>query len=178
MVKKFYTETQKFNQPWIRILILLATIPLSLVLVYGLYQQVILGIPFGDKPAPNFILIVITVFILLLTVVLNGLFLTLRLIMEVTEEGLFFRFPPLIRQTKVIRKEDILEYSIRKYSPIKEYGGWGIRWGGGRKGTAYNVKGNVGLQLTLGNGKNILFGTQRPEALIAAIDKMKKTSLT
>lgn len=178
MSRAIFTETQKFDQLWIRLLVFFTTVPLLGLLTFGIYQQIILGIPFGSKPAPDAVLIIIFVFILVLTVLLNGLFLTLRLITEVTDEGLSYRFPPLIRQTKIIRKEEITEYTIRKYSPIREYGGWGIRWGGGRTGNAYNVKGNMGLQLQLRNGKNVLFGTQRSDALLAAVDKMKKPPLT
>jgi hypothetical protein len=74
--------------------------------------------------------------------------------------------------------EDIENAYPRKYNPILEYGGWGYRagWGvnlgtkirvgigsksGFRKGTAYNMRGNIGLQLELKNGKKVLIGTQR-----------------
>jgi hypothetical protein len=50
--------------------------------------------------------------------------------------------------------EEIEKISVREYSPLFEYGGWGIRRG--KSGRAYNVKGNIGLQLVLKNGKKIL----------------------
>lgn len=178
MARTIFTETQKFDQLWIRLLLFLTTVPLVGMFAFAIYRQIILGIPFGDKPAPDGVLIGLSIFMVTLAVILNGLFMTLRLIVEVTADGLNYRFPPLMQRTRTLRKEEIAEYAIRKYSPVGEYGGWGIRWGGGRRGTAYNVKGNMGLQLQLNNGKKILFGTQHPDALLAAIDKMKKPSLT
>ncbi len=47
-------------------------------------------------------------------------------------------------------------------------------YGWGKSGSAFNVKGNIGLQLYLKNGKKVLFGTQRPDALKRAMDKMMK----
>ncbi len=73
-----------------------------------------------------------------------------------------------------INIEDIAEWKIRTYKPIQEYGGWGIRFGISQSGTAYNTRGNVGLQLKLKSGKKILIGTQRAsdlEAIMTAITK-------
>ncbi len=50
------------------------------------------------------------------------------------------------------------------YSPITEYGGWGIRWSPHR-GWAYNVGGSKGVQLGRANGKRILIGSQRADEL-------------
>ena len=54
--------------------------------------------------------------------------------------------------------KDIEECYVRQYSPLREYGCWGIRFG--LNGKAYNVKGNKGIQVKLKSGKKILFGTQ------------------
>jgi hypothetical protein len=101
---------------------------------------------------------------------------SMRLITEVSEEGFKYRFPPLINKFKTIPKSMITEYQVRKYSPIGEYGGWGIRTGIFGRGRAYNVKGNIGLQLKLQNNRKILFGSQRPEALKAAMNNMMNPS--
>ncbi len=50
---------------------------------------------------------------------------------------------------------------------MKEYGGWGIRYG--MKGMAYNVSGNRGVQLEFETGKRLLIGSQRPEELVSQI---------
>ncbi len=53
------------------------------------------------------------------------------------------------------------------YSPLADYGGWGIRWG--RNGAAVNARGSRGVLLTLRGGKRLLIGSQRPDALAAAL---------
>ena len=73
----------------------------------------------------------------------------------------------------------IEKYEVRKYNAFREYGGYGIK---GRKpgrrfrgkGYAYNISGNTGLQLYLKDGKKVLIGTQRGEAIKYAMDKMMK----
>ncbi len=53
------------------------------------------------------------------------------------------------------------------YSPIADYGGWGIRgWG---RNIALNARGNRGVRLTLQNGSRVLVGSQRPEELTQAL---------
>ena len=53
------------------------------------------------------------------------------------------------------------------YSPVAEYGGWGIRgWG---ENIALNAHGNQGVRLTLQNGSRVLVGSQRPDALTQAL---------
>ena len=54
---------------------------------------------------------------------------------------------------------------VRTYSPLGEYGGWGLRYSLSGNGMAYNVSGNKGLQLELSNGKKVLFSTNKLEEL-------------
>ncbi len=52
---------------------------------------------------------------------------------------------------------------------LREYGGWGVKYG--RAGKAYNVSGNRSVQLKLSSGKGLLIGSQRPEELAQAIQE-------
>ncbi len=61
---------------------------------------------------------------------------------------------------------------VKKYSPMMDYGGWGIRVGFFGKGTAYNISGNMGLQLIFNNSKKILIGTKQPLALQNALESI------
>jgi hypothetical protein len=63
---------------------------------------------------------------------------------------------------------ELSKYEIRTYQPIREYGGWGIRYGS--SGKAYNISGNTGMQLELKDGTRILLGTQKPEEFLKAVD--------
>jgi len=143
------------------------------ICIYALYQQTVRGIQVGDSPAPNGVLIVILVF---LFVMLWGYF-SLKLEVSIDQEGVHYRFFPLIIKNKLISTVEIQRFEIRKYKPIIEYGGWGVRRGFGRKWQrAYNVSGNIGLQLYLTNGKKVLFGTQKPQAILHAMNEIIKQS--
>ncbi|MHC4338483.1 MAG: hypothetical protein ACYSTG_11155 [Planctomycetota bacterium] len=67
------------------------------------------------------------------------------------------------------------ECYARTYKPIREYGGWGIRYSF-RKGIgrAYNMSGNKGVQLVFKNGKKLLIGSQKPDELAQAINSIMK----
>jgi hypothetical protein len=177
MEKIYFKEEQKFDQIWFRLIILISWVPLIVIFGIGIYRQMVLGKPWGNHPTSDTALLLTTAFIFLIMGGTTWLTFSLRLITEVTEEGLKYRFPPLINKVKTIPKSMIAGYQVRKYNPIGEYGGWGIKGGGFGKGKAYNVKGNMGLQLVLQDNRKILFGTQRPDALQAAMDKLMKPPL-
>jgi len=68
--------------------------------------------------------------------------------------------------------EDIEKFKALEYSPLKEYGGWGIKYG--FKGKAYNVSGNKGVKIFLNNGTNIMFGSQKHLELAKALKNAHK----
>jgi hypothetical protein len=174
MNKVLFKEEQQFRQWWWIVLILGSTVPIMVMNVYALYQQIIRGIPVGNSPAPNGMLIGIFVFLCLTLWV----YFTLKLEVWIDQEGIHYRFFPLIIKNKLISKVQIQRFEIRKYNPIIDYGGWGVRRGFGRKWQrAYNVSGNIGLQLYLTNGKKVLFGTQRSQAIMYAMEEMMKTKV-
>ena len=62
---------------------------------------------------------------------------------------------------------------MRKYSPLREFGGWGYRVGPG--GKAFNMQGNMGLQLEMMGGEKLLIGTRKPEELAAWVENWRQT---
>jgi hypothetical protein len=88
---------------------------------------------------------------------------------EVRDDALYTRWFPLTRWHRFAWNE-IQSCEAVTYRPIRDYGGWGIRCG--RKGKAYNVTGNRGVQLELTNGKRLLLGSQQPDELAAAIHSL------
>jgi hypothetical protein len=173
MNKVLFKETQQFRQWWYIVLILVATVPVMIMSVYSLYMQTVKGVQVGDEPAPNAVLIVIFFAMCFALWVIFAL----KLEVWIDQEGIHYRFFPLIFKNKLISKAEIKRYEIRKYNPILDYGGWGIRHGFGRKwGKAYNVSGNIGLQIYFTNGKKLLIGTQRSQALLYAMDEIMKTN--
>lgn len=157
-----FSETQRFKQLWIWVILL----GINSISMYGIYQQIILGIPYGNNPMSNTGLIVTSSITMLLTL----FFILLRLDTQITPEGISIRFFPVHKQFKVFTWDQISKAYIRKYAPIREFGGWGLRlWG---KGIAYNVSGNIGLQLELNSKKKILIGTNKPVELKEALIKL------
>lgn len=156
-----YQEVQHFRRVWLWIPILSA----SSFCIYAVVQQIALDKPLGNNPAPDPILIVIAV---LFGLGLPLVFYLAKLTTEVRSDGLYIRYFPFHLSFHKTSLEDLAKYEVRTYSPLREYGGWGIRYGW--KGKAYNVRGNRGVQLELTKGGRILIGSQKPEELAEAID--------
>lgn len=174
MNKVLFKETQQFRQWWYVVLILGATVPVLVMSVYTLYQQMVRGIQVGDSPAPNGVLIVV----FFAMSIMIWVYFSLKLEVWIDKIGIHYRFFPLIYKERVITKQEIQRFEIRKYNPILDYGGWGIRKGFGHKwGKAFNVSGSTGLQLYLASGKKVLFGTQRGQAILYAMDEMMKIEI-
>jgi hypothetical protein len=98
------------------------------------------------------------------------LFYTLKLEVEVDQTDIRIRFFPLSR--RAIPLTSIQSCEARTYRPIREYGGWGIKYG--FSGMAYNVSGDRGVQLVLRNGRRILIGSQRADELAAVINDWRQ----
>lgn len=138
--------------------------------MFGIYSQEILGEPWGNNPAETGTLYLILFFELILMGGIILLIYKMRLKVEIKSDGFWFSFPPLAGKRRCIKKEEIAGFEVHTYHPVSEYGGWGIR--GSRKNKAYNISGNVGVQLVLKNGRKVLFGTQESQAIEYAMKKM------
>ena len=155
-----FREEQKFQQVWVWLIVL----GLAALVWYSAIQQIVLRRPFGDRPAPDTLLII---FWLLFGIGLPLLMLSAKLVTEVRSDGIYLRFVPFHISFQKIPLEEVKSFEVRKYNALREYGGWGIRYG--PQGKAYNVGGNRGMQLELADGKRILIGSQRPEEFLAAL---------
>jgi hypothetical protein len=76
----------------------------------------------------------------------------------------------LLTGKKVIRVTDIKSISVRKYSALKEFMGWGVRYSGNT--SCFTVSGDDALEIELSGGDKILIGTQEPEKLRIVVDKL------
>ena len=112
----------------------------------------------------------ITIPIFLLAIIILG-FLVLRLHTRIDSTGIYAKFDPLNLANKKFSWDEIKSCYVRKYSPLTEYGGWGIR--GFPKAKAYNVSGNMGIQLVTKAGKKFLIGTNKPEQAQKVIDRYR-----
>lgn len=162
-----FREVQKFRQFWITALVLIPAV----VSVYGAYQQLVLGQPFGDKPTSDTTMII-------LTAIFGFLFplfiFSMKLVAEVRSDGVYVRFFPFHISFKKFSYKDITSYKAVHYSALRDYGGWGIRYG--RNGKAYNISGNDGVMLEFSNGKHLLIGSQRTHEFLLALEQSARTA--
>ncbi|TRO65386.1 hypothetical protein [Christiangramia sabulilitoris] len=96
------------------------------------------------------------------------LFWTLRLKTRIDAYGITARFTPFNSFKRHYNWKEIENCYVREYAPISEYGGWGIRGFG--KAIAYNVSGNMGIQIVTTNGEKFLIGTNKPTEAEKVID--------
>ena len=163
MEKIFYKEEQKFNQAWVWLILVLFLIPFFIV------GNQLLELIKADSD--DYLTLSLVLFVLLVSSIpVIWLFVKMKLVVEIRKDGIWYKFPPLLNKWKSINKTEIESFEVRKYKPVLEYGGWGIK--GKFKSKAYNVSGNIGLQLYLKNGRKVLFGTQRQEAIENAMKKL------
>jgi len=146
MKKVEFFESQKFTQWWLWMI---------------LFISLVLPIAADVQNTP--ILFFIIAFLILLLVYL------MQLRVSVNREGIYYQFSPFHLKVYHIKTGDIEKIQAVTYSPIKDYGGWGIRRV--YKGKAYNIKGNKGVRVELKNGNHILFGSQKHLSFAESLGK-------
>ena len=157
---KVFKEYQRFNQWWLVLLLIIV----FLVLVYSLFKE------FGRINQNDVTEVLSLIATAVITILAYSLIFSLKLKTRIDEKGITYQFSPIHFKPKGIPWRNISKCYVREYSPILEYGGWGLR-GLFRskllrmveKGKAYNVRGRYGIQLELIDGSKILIGTQKIE---------------
>ena len=96
----------------------------------------------------------------------------MKLVTRIAEEGIYVRFTPFHFKEKFYAWDSLTACYVRTYSPLMEYGGWGIKYGFGGQGLVYNVSGKVGLQLKFKQGDPVLIGTQKGEEIKAILAEL------
>jgi hypothetical protein len=67
-----------------------------------------------------------------------------------------------------LRLDEISSAEVQRFSPLADYGGWGIRRG--KDAWAYFFRGERGVMVTTSNGRKYLVGSDRPERLAAVLN--------
>lgn len=157
MNKILFQEKQRFNRWWLWLLLA--------VIGYFVFEPIYLSINENEILSLDQWMGLIILGLVIL------LFVLVKLETKIQNEGIYVRFFPFVPKFKFYPWESISIAMVRKYSPLKEYGGWGIRFGW--NGKAYNIKGNKGLQLKFKNGSALLIGTQKAEELQKVLNEIK-----
>jgi len=172
MAKVFYKEEQKFGSRSLYLVMgTIYAIPITIFAI-AFYYQFMLKQPWGHKPITDTGLLITALLIFAVLIISAILLFGSKLTVIITRETISFTFWPYFKKKISYSKSDIEKYEIREYKPIIEYGGWGVKQGKKGVGKAYNVRGNIGLQLYLKDGKRVLIGTERGDALLRAMNKL------
>ncbi|HYG14619.1 MAG TPA: hypothetical protein VEC12_02630 [Bacteroidia bacterium] len=157
-----YEETQGYK----KLLWLLIPMPITLVMIFTFWLA-------EKDPAEKTeilygLLMVVGVELLVLL-----LFLNMKLVTRINREGITYHYRPFLK-ARYYSWNDIKTAAVRKYNPIGEYGGWGLKAGWKKNNKAYNVWGNKGLQLELKDGNKVLIGTQQHQDMVSFLRRLKE----
>jgi hypothetical protein len=160
---KVFLEEQKFTQPLLIIVLIMAFTITGSVFYYNIDKL---------SGSSGEILGVLSGIFIVLTVML--FFVILKLKTRVDENGIHFKFYPFQSSYKIVKWNQISNLYIRNYNAFSEFGGWGYKFNSKNNiGKAYTAKGSVGLQLVLNDGSKLLIGTQKKEELQRVITNYK-----
>jgi hypothetical protein len=166
MNKVYFEESQKFRQWWLWLL--LGSVLLMFVgsAFAAVYVQLITGRPFGNNPMSDTGVIIFFISSIVFSLVMVFLQLSFHLETKVDRFGISYRFFPLIRQWRTIYREQIQSWEITRKCVFH----YGIHYG--IKSKTLNVQGNTQLALKLPSGRKINLGTQHPDELSQAMQKL------
>jgi hypothetical protein len=105
----------------------------------------------------------IWLFIIFISV--TAFFISMKLKVEIREGKFRYYCFPFVPKWREINPESIIEWSIKKINPIFCAGGWGYRKRYFQKKTAMIMRGRIGLEMKLKNGKTLFFSIKNTESL-------------
>ena len=167
-----FAETQRFKQKWLWALLIAMAVFIPGPTLLGLIRQIFYGQQFGNNPLSNNGLIILTIVNVILPIIPLVLFAYMKLETIIKDDGIYVRFLPFQLKFKYYGWSNLSQCYIRQYSPVNEYGGWGLRGFG--KNKALNVSGNIGLQLETKDGNRLLIGTNQPQEVENILRKLKQ----
>jgi hypothetical protein len=130
----------------------IASIPLSIYL----YEKIVH--PLDSEPFDWFGLVIPAIV---------GLFIfAIKLHVTINTEGITYKYPPFHIKPKQMSWSNIESAELMKINPLKEFGGWGLRYG--KLGAAYTTRGRYILHIVQKTGKPINLTIAQPEKFIAA----------
>lgn len=87
---------------------------------------------------------------------------------RVADGSLEYKFTPFTSLT-TIPLSKIESAEVIEFSPMKDFGGWGVRVG--KLGRALIISGNRGVKVSIDGGEVIILGSKTPEELATAINQ-------
>jgi hypothetical protein len=166
-IKIKYKEVQKFTSPVLWIFLSLFLITFLAIISFTLYNNYTLsGSIIDDTSFTDYVIMIIS---LLIIISFMYLFAVMKLEIIIDDQYLYFTYNPFLSRRYPLK--EIIGFTERKFRPLIEYRGWGIRYSLFGHGMAYTVKGNTGVQFLTRSGKKFLLGTQKPGEMIYYLNK-------
>jgi len=162
--KVLFYEKQRLTQWWLWLIVIVVQLIPLFVNLMKLYKFGLL-----EKPEIMFSTLGSSVLILIVSLLLIY---SIKLETRITEQGVYVRMFPLGFSFKFYPFSNMLAYYVRKYHPVREYGGWGYK--GRHNNRSLSIRGDRGLQLEFPNGNKLLIGTQKPQEIIEMLKSLKK----
>ena len=148
---RIFKEEQRFTQTWLIVLIAISMLVPIFIIIKEFSK---------DNSTMSMNEFLFSIILMPLCVIPIFFF---KLTTRIDEKGIHYQFFPFHFSARTINWSELNVAKTRKYDAITEYGGWGLKGGflwRKSKGVAYNVSGDIGIQLEFKTGKKILIGTQ------------------
>ena len=114
---RIFKEEQRFTQTWLLVLLAISVIaPLLIITKEYLAED-------STMSSNEFILTLVAISVSI------GFIFFFKLSTRIDEKGIHYQFFPFHFSFKTISWDEISKAGIRTYSPISEFGGWGLRGG-------------------------------------------------
>ena len=166
---RIFKEEQHFTQTWLIILLIISMLT-PLAIMINEYAK--------DKSTMSLNELLISTFIMFAFTTPIFFF---KLKTRIDEKGIHYQFIPFQIKSRIIEWSELKSAYTRKYDAISEFGGWGLKGGfiwKKSKGVAYNVSGDLGIQLEFKTGKKILIGTNKINEVNAVLKNYEEKILT
>lgn len=165
------TETQYFRQGWLWALLLVGSVPGFLVAVAAIVHD-------NGGLTRDILPTLTAVFVLVFGPLVVFYYASLRT--EVRQDGLYLKLFPVHLRFRRVACADIESVERTSFSPMGDYGGIGVRhnptfyrWGVSFEGEkAYIAEGGEGIRIKRRDQRPLVIGTQRPEELQAALQRV------
>ena len=122
---------------------------------------------FRDKITLDIIFVSIAVFLFFIFI---GF--VLRLKWTISSEAFSYKYNPIYNKWRKIPLTEMKTMSVMKINPIKEFGGWGFRYG--KLGQAFTTTGRMIIHIETIRGQKLNFSVENVEKTELAISEFLK----
>jgi hypothetical protein len=163
VVKEWETYQEEQNPTWFYILWWGMTLPVIILLTV-----VLSVVEMGNALIPTVITMIGLISITVLPPFCFGFFI------EVDDRFFTLRFGLVGFRLLHIPIDSIVSVETTTFRPLRDFGGWGMRWYG--NGEAYFMSGTEGVVIRTNKNQKYLIGSDIPERLVQVIQAKKQTS--